>query len=130
MIKISIGFAHPRCDALPHALHESTAEGAVAAETAFLGKLLGTDGLLGSNNFLVAADEMVDAQIVDITVVSDALTREILAEIEAVRTDGLSQLLQREVVLQIKLGIHAVLGQQLLDLGKVEGALLRGEVCF
>ena len=118
--KLSIGIAHPHCDALPHALPESTAEGAVAAETAFQGKLLGTDGLLGSNNFLIAADEVVDAQIVDIAVVSDALTREILAEIEAVRTDGLSQLLQREVVLQVELRTHAVLSQQLFDLGKVD----------
>ena len=55
---------------------------------------------------------MVDAQIVDIGVVRDALTGEILAEIVAVGTNGLRQLLQRKVVLQVKLGSIAMLFQQ------------------
>ena len=66
--------AHPGRDALAGALREGAAEGAVAAEAALLSQLLGTDGLSGSVSLLVAADEVVDAQVVDIDVVSDALT--------------------------------------------------------
>jgi hypothetical protein len=61
---------------------------------------------------------VVDAQIVDIGVVRDALTGEILAEIVAVGTNGLRQLLQRKVVLQVKLGSIAMLFQQEARLGR------------
>ena len=65
-------------------------------------------------------DEVVDTQIVDIDIIGDALTREILAEIRAVGANGLGQLLQGEVVLQVKLRVDATLGQQSLDLGDVD----------
>jgi len=67
-------FAHPGGYGLTHALGEGTAEGAVAAEAAILSQLLGTSGLSVSGGTLVEADEMVDAQVVDISVVGDALT--------------------------------------------------------
>ena len=102
------------------ALLESQAEGAVAAVTAFAGQLLGDDGLSGSGELLVAADEMVDAQIVDIDIIRDTLTREILAEILAVGANGLSQLLKAQVLLQVELCVHAAFFQQLLDLGEVD----------
>ena len=86
--------AHPRRYALSSALHERAAEGAVAAEATLLCQLLGANGLFGSNGFLIATDEVVDAQIVDIGIVGDALTREILAEIRAVGTNGMGQLLK------------------------------------
>ena len=71
-----------------------------------------------SGELLVAVDEVVDAQVVDIDVVGDALPRKILAEIVAVGAYLLGQLLQGEVVLQVELRGHAALGQQMLDLGK------------
>ena len=107
---------HPGGYRLAYALLEGKAEGAVAAVTAFVGQLLGDDGLSGSGKRLVAADEMVDAQIIDIGIVSDALTGEILAEIVTVGANGLSQLLQGQVMLQVELRGDAVLFQQLFDL--------------
>jgi hypothetical protein len=86
--------AHPRRYALSSALHERAAEGAVAAEATLVGQLFGTDGQAGGGSLLVEVDEVVDAQIVDIGIVGDALTREILAEIRAVGTNGLGQLLK------------------------------------
>ena len=111
---------HPRGDALAGALLEGEAEGAVAAVAAFAGQLLGYDGHSGSDDLLVAADEVVDAQVIDIGVVGDALTGEELAEVEAVGANGLGQLLQREVVLQVKLRGDAVLCQLSFDLGEVD----------
>ena len=55
---------------------------------------------------------MVDAQIINIGIIGDSLTGEILAEIRAVSANRLSQLLQGQVVLQVKLCVHAVLCQQ------------------
>ena len=112
--------AHPRGDALASALLEGEAEGAVAAVAAFAGQLLGNDGLSGSDYLLVAADEVVDAQVVDIGVVGDALTGEILAEIEAVGANSLGQLVQRQVMLQVELRGGTVLCQLSFDLGEVD----------
>ena len=86
-------FAYPGSYALARALLEGQAEGAVAAITTFAGQLLDGEGQLGTGYLLVAADEVVDAQIINIGIVSDALTGEIMAEIAAVGAKGLSQLL-------------------------------------
>ena len=69
---------------------------------------------------MVAADEVVDAQVVDIGVVGDALAGEILAEIEAVGANSLSQLVQRQVMLQVELRGGTVLCQLSFDLGEVD----------
>ena len=85
---------HPGLYALAHALGEGTAEGAVAAEAALLGQLLGANVLLtGCDGLLVKTDEVIDAQTVDIGVVSVTLPREILAEVRTIGADGLRQLL-------------------------------------
>ena len=75
------------------ALLEGKAEGAVAAVATIAGQLLGEDGLPSSEELLVATDEVVDAQIVDIGIVGNALTGEIQTEIEAVGANRLGQLL-------------------------------------
>ena len=111
--------AHPGGHTLACALLKGQTEGAVAAEAAFAGQLLGDDGLSSSGDLLIAADEMVDAQIVDIDIVSDALTGEILAEIRAVGANFLGQLLKGQIVLQVELRVHAVLVQQSFDLIEV-----------
>ena len=41
---------------------------------------------------MIETHEVADAQVVDIGIVRDALTREILAEIQSVGTDSLCQL--------------------------------------
>ena len=111
---------HPVCYRLAHALRAGEAESAVTVVTAFADQLLDGKGLLGAGDLLVAADEIVDAQIVDIGVVGDALTGEILAEIRAVGANRPGQLLKAQVVLQVKLCGRAVLCQQLFDLGEVD----------
>ena len=65
---------YPGGYALARALFEGQAEGAIAAVAAFAGQLLGNDGLSCCDGLLIAADEVVNAQIVDIGIVSDALT--------------------------------------------------------
>ena len=112
--------AHPCCHILAHALLESEAEGAVAMVAAFAGQLLDGECLPGGRDLLISADEVVNAQIVDIGIVSDALTCEIVAEIGTVGANRMSQLLKSQVVLQVKLCIYAVLSQHLLDLNKVD----------
>ena len=77
---------------LTHALLESQTEGAVAAVAAGAGQLLGDDGLSGCRLLMIETHEVADAQVVDIGIVGDALTREILAEIQSVGTDSLCQL--------------------------------------
>ena len=89
--------AHPCRYILADALLEGEAEGAIAAVAAFAGQLLGDDGLSGSSKLLVAADKVVDAQVIDIDIIRDALPREVLAEVVAVGANGLGQLLQGEV---------------------------------
>ncbi len=88
----------------------------MAAEAALVCQFLSNDGLSGSGGLLVAADEVVEAQIVDIDIVRDALTGEILAEIRAVGSDGLGQLMQGQVGPQVELRVHAVRFQQSTDL--------------
>ena len=63
----------PHRDALAGAQQEGAAEGAVTAEAALMGQILGTDRLSGSGERIAAADEVVDAQVVDVGVVGDAL---------------------------------------------------------
>ena len=80
-------------------LLEGCSEGAVAAESALLGKLCGGEGKIRTDTFLVATHEVVYAQAVDISIVSGALLSEIVAQIGAVGADGCGELLQCDVVL-------------------------------
>ena len=113
--------AHPGGDTLAGALGEGAAEGSVSAEAALLRQFLSNDGLTGSSKFLVALNKVVDALTVDIDIIGNALPRKILAEIVAVGADGLSQLLQREVVLQVELRDHTVLFQLFFNIRQVNG---------
>ena len=90
---------HPRSHILPHTLLEGEPEGAVTPVSAFAYQLLGGERPVGCNSFTIEICEMVDAQIVDISIVSDALLSEIVAQIGAVGADGRGELLQGDVVL-------------------------------
>ena len=61
---------------------------------------------------MVELNKMLDAQSVDVGIVSHAMTGEILAQIETVGSNGLSKLWERDVVLQIELLFLAMLFQQ------------------
>ena len=65
-------FAHPSLYGLSHALFESEAESAVTAVAAVVGQLLGSEGLLGLDGLVIVADKVIDAEVVDIGIVSDA----------------------------------------------------------
>ena len=73
--------AHPFSHVLTHLQLEGMPESAVTPVAAFACQLLGGVGTVGSNSFTIETHEMMDAQIVDIGIVSDALSRKILAEI-------------------------------------------------
>ena len=68
-----------------------------------------------SRRCLIELGEMAYSQTVDIAIVSDALTGEELAEIGAVGTDGLGQLGEGQVVLQVELRVNEVLLMKLLS---------------
>ena len=112
--------AHPRGDALPHALLKGVAEGAVAAVAAVVGQLLGGERLARGDGLMVAADEVLDAQAVDVGIVCEPLLGEESAQVGVVGADSLGELRQGEVVLQVELCGYAMLFQQLLDLCDVD----------
>ena len=105
-------FIHPSLYSLSHTLLEGEAEGAVAAVAAVAGQLLGSEGLLGLDGLVIVADKVIDAEVVNIGIVSDALTGEIAAEVEAVGADSLRQLGKGQVVLEVELRLDAVALQQ------------------
>ena len=103
---------YPRSHVLPHTLLESEPESAVTPVSAFACQLLGGERSVGCNSFAIEICEMVDAKIVDIGIVSDALGREMLTEIETVGPDSFGKLGDVQVVLQVKLCIYAMALQQ------------------
>ena len=94
-------FLHPYRHILTHALLEGIAESGVVVEAAILSQAPDDDVLLGSDGPTVEADEMVDAQTVDIGIVSSPLPGEIPTEVEAVGTDNRGKLMDGQVVLQV-----------------------------
>ena len=98
-----------------HDLLEGTVERAVAAEATFKGQLLNGHGLVRGGTLLAETDEVADAQVVDISVVSDALQGEVLAQVRAVDANQRGQLREGEVVLQIELRLLAMLPEQRPD---------------
>ena len=100
---------HPGSHRLARPALKGIAEGVVASVTTLAGQLLGGDGASGSMCLVIEIDEVIDSQIVDISIVVHALTGEILAEIEAIGSNSLGQLYKGEVVLQIELRVYAIL---------------------
>ena len=115
--KLRLGAVHPGRNGGPHVLLERGAEGAVAVEPALESELLGGEGALVCHGLMIQADEVADAQPVDVGVVRDALLGEVLAQIVAVRADGLGQIGQGEVMLQVELLVLAMLFQEGADVG-------------
>ena len=86
-------------------------------ETAFIRQLLGGKNPLAGDRLVIQADEMVNAQAVDVGVIGEAPLGKVLAQIIAVCPDGLGELGEGEVVLQEKMLFFAVLFQQRADAG-------------
>ena len=90
---------HPSRHGLSHALLEGETESAVTLVAAVMSQLLCGEGAIGSDSLTIKTDEMFDAQIVDINIVTHTLTGEIMGEIETVNTNSLGQLRNSQVVL-------------------------------
>ena len=105
---LTITFLYPRRHVLSHALLEGIAESGVVAVAAVLGQFPDGAPLLSSDGLAVEADEMVDAQTVDVGIVGGSLPREILAEIVAVGANSRGELVDGQVVLQVELSVYAM----------------------
>jgi len=106
---------HPEAHRHSRLALEGKREGAVTAVAAVGCQLQGGEIPTIGNGLTVEIHEMLNAQIVDVGVVRRVLTGEILAEIRAVGANQLGQLYQRQVVLQIEMGVDASLLQQKTD---------------
>ena len=104
-----VRIAHPLSYVLTHLLLEDTPESAVTSVATFTCKFLGCEVAMCIDSLLIETYEMIDAQIVNIGIVSGALPREILTEIEAVCTNRFGKLEKAQVVLQVELFIDAML---------------------
>ena len=93
---------HPLCCGHSHALFKGCIKCAVTAETALVGKLLDCCRLMGCSRFIVKADEVFDAQIIDVCIISGTLHGKVLAEIYAVGANLLGKFRKGYVVLQIE----------------------------
>lgn len=93
---------HPSRHSLAHKL----------LEAALLSQLLGGKGTVGGYGFSVKADKVLNAQAVDVGIISRILMRKVVAEIIAVGTDSLAEVVELDVVPQIELRCLAFLLQQ------------------
>lgn len=71
---------------------EGTAKGVITAETTLLSQLLSGERAMSFNSIAIETGEVIDSQIVNIGIVSQTLTGEILAEIETIGADGFGKL--------------------------------------
>ena len=94
---------------MSRALFEGEIEGAVTPVAAVVSQFLDSEGAVGSYCFAVEANEMIDAEIIDICVIIHLLAGVILTEIVTVCTDSLGKLGKGQVVLQIELCVDAIL---------------------
>ena len=103
---------HPLCRSHSHALLEGSIKCTVTSETTLVSQLSDRYSLMGSVCLMVKFYKVLDAQSVDVGIVSHALTGEMLAQIETVGSNRLSKLGEGDVVLQIELLSLAMLLQQ------------------
>ena len=84
-----------------HSLHllEGNAECIVTTKATLVGQLLCSYRLMGCGCLMVKTDEVLDAQTVDVGIVSHSLTGEMLAQIETVGANQVGKLGKSEVVL-------------------------------
>ena len=90
---------HPLCRSHTHALLEGSIKGTVTTETTLVSHLSDRYRLTSSDSLMVEVDKVLDAQSVDVGIVSDTLTGEMLAQIETVGSNSLSKLWEGNVVL-------------------------------
>ena len=77
---------------MSHLALESITKGAVTSVATLKSQLLGGKRTLSNNSIVIKTNEMVDAQIVNISIIIRIQTREILTEIESVSSNGFGKL--------------------------------------
>ena len=87
---VLFNITHPLHDRLAHTLLESCSKSAIAPETALLSQLLSGEGTIGGDSLTIESDKVLDAQAVDIGIVSRVMLREVLAEVSTIGADGLA----------------------------------------
>ena len=92
---------HPSSHRLACPALKGITEGVVASVATLHSQLLDGEGTLGSDSLVIKADEMINSQIVDISIIIQALTGEILTEIVAVGANFHRKPGKRDVILQI-----------------------------
>ena len=84
-------------------------------ESAFSGKLICRKDTVSGDGLMVQAYEVFYAQAVDVGIIGESLLGKVLAQIGTIRTDGLGELGEGEVVLQEEECVFAVLFQLRAD---------------
>ena len=90
---------HPCGDSIAHIFLEGNTEGAITIEATLFGELHGCKGLRRSDAFVIQANEMFNAQTVNVSIVGNLLLSKVTAEISAVGTKGSGKLLQSKIML-------------------------------
>jgi hypothetical protein len=80
-------------------LFEDETEGLIISISTVESQLLGSEVVLGGDSLMIEAYEVIDAKIVDISIVSETLAGEILTEVETVGANSLGKLDNGHVVL-------------------------------
>ena len=92
---------YPLCSVHSHYLLEGNAERIVTTETTLIGQLLDGHRLMGRNCLMVEVDEVLDAQTVDVFIITDTLQGKVLAEVGTIDANLIGELGQGNVVMQI-----------------------------
>ena len=74
-----------------------------------MGQLLDGLRLTVGGCLMVEVDEVLDAQPIDVGIISHALTGKILAEIGTIRANDFGKLKKCQVMLQVELRVDAIL---------------------
>lgn len=72
------GILHPRCHGLSLQLFEHRTKGCIVPIPTFESQLPGGEGTLGGDSIKIETHEILDAETINIGIVSQALTREVL----------------------------------------------------
>ena len=106
---------HPLCRSHTHALFEGGIKCAVTTETTLVSHLSDRYRLTSSDSLMVEVDKVLDAQSVDVGIVSDTLRGKVPAEVGTVNANQCCKLGNGDIVLQIESRFLTMLLQQGAD---------------
>ena len=79
MLLLLLHSTYPLCSSHSHGLFEGSIKCTVSAETALVGQLLYHCRLMGCCRFVVKVNEVLDAQTIDVGIISGTLHGKVLA---------------------------------------------------